>query len=82
MKVLVIDGFLGSGKTTLLINIAKIFFSLRYLVAVVENEIGKIGIDGKYLKHEGIQIREIYGAAYVVPLLTICVTRWKRYIRA
>lgn len=61
MKILIIGGFLGSGKTTLLINIAKIFASLSYFVVVVENEIGEIGIDGRYLQSEGIQFQELYG---------------------
>jgi G3E family GTPase len=61
MKLLIIGGFLGSGKTTLLVNIAKILSSSRYSVVVVENEIGEIGVDGKYLQSEGIQYQELYG---------------------
>ena len=61
MRVLIIGGFLGSGKTTLLLSIAKKLTSVPLKVAIIENEIGEIGIDGKYISQYGIEVQELYG---------------------
>ena len=44
IPVTIITGFLGSGKTTLLNNIIKKYKDKKF--AIIENEIGEIGIDG------------------------------------
>jgi len=61
MKLLMIAGFLGSGKTTLLLEIAKILIKNSYRVAIVENEVGQIGIDGRYIEQAGLEVQELYG---------------------
>jgi G3E family GTPase len=61
MKLLVIAGFLGSGKTTLLLEVARKLAAASQKVAIIENEIGEIGIDGKYLRQEGLQVQELFG---------------------
>lgn len=61
MDLLIISGFLGSGKTTLLRHIAS-EFAARYpsrKMAIIENEVGKIGIDGEFLKNDDLLVREI-----------------------
>jgi G3E family GTPase len=61
MDILIISGFLGSGKTTLLRHIASEFearFPLRKM-AIIENEVGKVGIDGALLKNDELYVREI-----------------------
>ena len=60
MKLIVISGFLGSGKTTLLLTLAKTFSGQGRKVAIIENEVGKTGVDGELLKAEGLSVREIY----------------------
>ncbi|MFA6174611.1 MAG: GTP-binding protein [Kiritimatiellales bacterium] len=60
MKLIVISGFLGSGKTTLLLTLAKTFSEQGHKVAIIENEVGKTGVDGEMLKAEGLSVREIY----------------------
>jgi G3E family GTPase len=60
MKLIVISGFLGSGKTTLLLTLAKTFSVRGCKVAIIENEVGKTGVDGELLKAEGLSVREIY----------------------
>ena len=60
MDLIVISGFLGSGKTTLLLALAKHFSAAGRKVAIIENEVGKDGIDGELLKAEGLSVREIY----------------------
>lgn len=60
MQLIMIAGFLGSGKTTLLLELAKTFASTFHRrVAIIENEVGKVGVDGQYLAQQGLQIREI-----------------------
>ncbi len=60
MELIVISGFLGSGKTSLLLRLAKAFVGQGRKVAIIENEVGMIGVDGEELKAEGLDVREIY----------------------
>lgn len=58
-KIDIISGFLGAGKTTFIQKlISEDTFSGEKL-AIVENEFGKVGIDGMLLSNEGIEIREL-----------------------
>ena len=65
MNILVLGGFLGSGKTTFLMKLA------RYLteksthsgptkLAIIENEIGSVGIDSNILGSAGLQTRDLF----------------------
>ncbi len=56
-KLYVLTGFLGSGKTTLLLNILKALKGHR--VGVIQNEFGKLSIDGDILRNDDIQMVEI-----------------------
>lgn len=47
IPVTIITGFLGAGKTTLLNNLIKHYTDKKF--AIIENEIGEIGIDGSLL---------------------------------
>ena len=56
-KLYVLTGFLGSGKTTLLL---KILENLKgHKVGVIQNEFGKLSIDGDILRNDDIQMIEI-----------------------
>lgn len=57
-KVDIFSGFLGAGKTTLIKKLIKEAYKGEMLV-VIENEFGKIGIDGGFLKEAGIKITEM-----------------------
>jgi G3E family GTPase len=61
MKLLIIAGFLGSGKTTLLLEVARRLVAVPQKIAIIENEVGEVGIDGKYLHQEGLQVQELFG---------------------
>ncbi len=61
MKLLIIAGFLGSGKTTLLLEVARRLVAVPQKIAIIENEVGEIGIDGKYLREQGLQVQELFG---------------------
>lgn len=58
IKVDIFSGFLGAGKTTLIKKLIKEAYSGEKLV-LIENEFGKIGIDGGFLKEAGIEITEM-----------------------
>ena len=57
-KVDIFSGFLGAGKTTLIKKLIKEAYRGEKIV-VIENEFGKIGIDGGFLKEAGIMITEM-----------------------
>lgn len=59
MRVIVLGGFLGSGKTTILMKIANSFIGSGRKVAVLVNDIGSIGVDGKTLAAEGYSTTEL-----------------------
>ena len=56
-KLYVFTGFLGAGKTTVLSRILQ--ESKEEKNGVIQNEFGKLGIDGEILKHNDIQMVEI-----------------------
>ena len=57
-KIDIISGFLGAGKTTFIKKLLKEAIAGEKVV-LIENEFGKIGIDGGFLKDSGIEIREM-----------------------
>jgi G3E family GTPase len=57
-KIDVFSGFLGAGKTTLIKKLIKEAYSGEKLV-LIENEFGKVGIDGGFLQDAGIEITEM-----------------------
>ena len=59
MNILIIGGFLGVGKTTALVAIAKKLSESQKCV-IIENEVGKIGLDDKFLKENDLPVKEIY----------------------
>ncbi len=62
MHLLAITGFLGSGKTTLIRGLARCLIDERGLrVAVLENELGDVGVDGQVLGHGEIVVKQLSG---------------------
>lgn len=61
MDLLILSGFLGSGKTTLLRQLADAFEERNpgMKMAIIENEVGKVGIDGGYLQKGELMVKEI-----------------------
>ena len=49
-SMIVLSGFLGAGKTTFLNQILEYYVARDELVAIIQNEIGKTGVDGKLLE--------------------------------
>jgi len=61
MKLVVIAGFLGSGKTTVLLELAKVLHTQTGgKIAIVENEVGTVGIDDHMIRDSKLPVREIY----------------------
>ncbi len=61
MNVLCIAGFLGSGKTTILLEVARDLAGRGASLAVIENEIGEVGVDGGYVREQGLPVQELFG---------------------
>jgi len=61
VNVLCIAGFLGSGKTTVLLEVARAMAEDGSQLAVIENEIGEVGIDGGYIREQGLPVQELFG---------------------
>ncbi len=74
LPVFVFTGFLGSGKTTTLLNCAREHFSNRR-TAVIVNELGEVGVDGKLLKNAYSEVLEL-------PEGCICCTLHAEFERA
>jgi len=60
VHLLIVAGFLGSGKTTLILGAARRFADRGRSVAIIENEVGAVGVDGQALAAEGLEVREIH----------------------
>lgn len=82
MKLLLIGGFLGSGKTTLLLEIARHLTARSEKIAIIENEVGEVGIDGRYLQSEGLEVQELFGGCVCCTLSVDLVTTLKKLDRS
>lgn len=56
-QLYVLTGFLGAGKTTVLLKVLERLKGHR--VGIIQNEFGKLGIDGTILRNDDIQMVEI-----------------------
>ncbi|MCL2786657.1 MAG: hypothetical protein FWD81_05520, partial [Methanomassiliicoccaceae archaeon] len=61
---------LGSGKTSAILGIAGILADRGMKIAVIENEIGSIGIDGEILERSGMKVRELRGGCICCTMKT------------
>jgi G3E family GTPase len=60
MDMIIIAGFLGSGKTTLILNsVGQINERTGKKVALIVNDFGNIGIDGKVMEKYGLKVQEL-----------------------
>jgi G3E family GTPase len=60
MDMIVIAGFLGSGKTTLILNsVGQSTERTGKKVAMIVNDFGNIGIDGKVMEKYGLKVQEL-----------------------
>jgi G3E family GTPase len=75
VNLIIVAGFLGAGKTTLLLKIASDLVSLKRMrVAIIENEIGQIGIDNQYLELEGLKVQQLQSGCICCALSSDLIT--------
>ena len=84
VNVLCIAGFLGSGKTTVLLEVARAMSARGAQLAIIENEIGEVGVDGGYVREQGLPVQELFGGCIcctlqvgLVETLRTVETRWE-----
>jgi len=70
MRLLVVSGMLGAGKTSLILKIAEALSDNGSMVAIIENEIGSVGIDGEILERSGMKVRELKGGCVCCTMKT------------
>ena len=62
MKILLFGGFLGSGKTTIIrAFIDAIVAGELGTIAIIENEIGEVGVDDVLLREGSVEIKPLFG---------------------
>lgn len=60
MEMIIVAGFLGSGKTTLVLStIGRIIESTGKKVAIIVNDFGSVGIDGRVMQKYGLEVTEL-----------------------
>ena len=70
MRLLIVSGMLGSGKTSLILGVAGVLSDKGVKIAVIENEIGSVGIDGEVLERSGMTVRELKGGCVCCSMRT------------
>lgn len=65
MKLIILGGFLGTGKTSVLMPVARQIVEAagggdKTRVAIIENEIGQVGIDTAFTEGAGFTTRELF----------------------
>ncbi|WP_034379144.1 MULTISPECIES: GTP-binding protein [unclassified Dehalobacter] len=79
MKIIILGGFLGSGKTSVLLQLAHYLVDSserikETTVAIIENEIGQVGIDDKVLRRNGYEVRDIFSGCICCSLNNDLIT--------
>ena len=70
MRLLIVSGMLGSGKTSVILGLADMLSRRGLKIAVIENEIGSVGIDGEVLERNGMTVRELKGGCVCCSMRT------------
>jgi G3E family GTPase len=66
LKIIILGGFLGSGKTTVLLQFARYLVNIEHAkkgeikVAIIENEVGEVGVDDKVISNEGFSVNNLF----------------------
>lgn len=66
MRIIILGGFLGSGKTTVLLQFARYLVNMEQAkkgeikVAIIENEVGEVGVDDKVIANEGFSVNNLF----------------------
>ena len=71
-RVLILGGFLGSGKTTVLLDLAEFVCGRsdkETSLAILENEIGQVDVDGSLINTTGYQVKSLLAGCACCELL-------------
>lgn len=62
MRFLIVGGFLGAGKTSFILDLARYMVEKKGVgrVAIIENEIGEVGVDDKVLRGSGYFVKDMF----------------------
>ena len=75
MRLLVLTGFFGSGKTTFLLRALRLASRETGLRTVlVQNEIGRVGVDPEVFRDCGLEVKELLGGCICCDLATRLVS--------
>ena len=74
MEVLLFGGFLGSGKTTVINALLHDLTALGKTAAIVENEIGAVGIDDVLVAQTGLKVTPLFGGCVCCQLTADLLT--------
>lgn len=61
MNILILGGFLGSGKTTILRSLIQGLTQTGETCAIIENEIGEVGIDDALIGEANLEVKTLFG---------------------
>lgn len=61
MEILIFAGFLGSGKTTVINRLLRGISERGQTAAIIENEIGDVGIDDVFFEGTGMSVTPLFG---------------------
>lgn len=70
MHVLVVTGMLGAGKTSVILRLLPSLSAGSRRIAIIENEIGSVGVDGEILNENGLRMKELAGGCICCTLKT------------
>lgn len=75
-KIILFSGFVGSGKTSLLLEFAEYLNQKNpdLKLAIVENEIGTVGIDDQMIKARGYDVRSLFAGCICCTMVTDLIT--------
>ena len=62
MEMIIISGFLGAGKTSIMLRLVeRINQANGSKIAIIENDFGKMGIDGEVMRKYGLDVTDLKG---------------------
>ena len=70
MELIVVAGMLGAGKTSVILKLIDSLIRKGHKVAVIENEVGAMGVDGDVINGKGVEIRELEGGCMCCTMKT------------
>ncbi len=82
MNIIILGGFLGAGKTTFLLQLAKFLVnhkdSRNNKVAIIENEIGSIGVDNQLIGGNELTVETIFAGCVCCSLASELISGIKK----